>query len=351
MFLQVVLHDPELDFLSNAIIRQMAQFEKFGRYVHPDICMKLQGLFSVYQRRAGNLLYNLNLYGTHGVGKSEHTVSFCNNLFIPGTFTTLDRMTNAADQTDVSVEDQIRGQHEMEEAFVNEKHGRRHADKVNMKKSALTSGILTLASMEIRKIPGLGQIRVPTMHRQAQNYTEVNSSNSMPDENAIGSRYHNCLLTESSIPVEQMYYEVLSDHKKQFWTDYRVCQFLTAWMEKTMETFAIPCRSPYLALAYDISVRMIAYMKAHKLIDGNVNMRRLEIIMNAIRVRTLQKAAILTWHTKGAPHYGEQFEPRQLEDAAPVMYADSSIILFVGISTRRNSSRRIGAMCCTPCGC
>ncbi len=323
------LYDPDMDLFSNCVIRQLAQYEKFGKIVQPIIPYKLRGCFSVYQLRRGQTLYNLNLYGGAGAGKSWATVGFLGKMCIPGTFKCIDRCTGAADQTDQSVHDEIRGQHEMDEAFVNSEHGKKHVDKVNMKKSALTSGTLTLKMCEIQTIPGIGRVRAAKETTQAQNYTEVNCSNTQPGEDAIGSRYHNVLLGESTVPIEQMNFEVDSEANKGVLNDFRVNQLLSCWLEKAMSVFAIPCRKPFMGLFDDISSRMLETLRGWgALPDNGGSVRPLEIMSVMARQLTVEKALLLTFHTKGAPHYGKAFDPTQLTDCAPYLYCDSNITLL-----------------------
>lgn len=202
---EVEMYDPELDLFSNWVIRQMAQYEKFGKIVQPIIPFKLRGCFSVYQRRMGQLLYNFNLYGGGGSGKSFSTIGFFEKMAIPGgTFVTFDKLTNAADQTDEPVDDEIRGQHEMDETYVSAEHGRRQPEKVNLKKSAMTSGTLSLKVFEFQTIAGVpGKFRCGRTVIQAQNFTEVTCSNTVPDDTALGSRFHNVLLGECNLVCER----------------------------------------------------------------------------------------------------------------------------------------------------
>lgn len=324
------LYDDQMDLFSNWIAKQMVQYEKFGKIVQTIIPFKLRGCFSVYQLRLIDiLLYNLNVFGFQGNGKSFLTVSFLQKFCIPGTFKVIDRLTGAADQTDQSVYDEIRGQHEMDEAFVSAAHGKKHVDKVNMKKSALTSGKLTVKICENQRVAGYGTLRGSRLVEQAQNYTEVNCSNTKPDENAIGSRYHNVLLAESNIPVEQMNYEVETVDKKTIITDFRVTQFLSCMMEKAMSVYAVPCRAPFMGLFDDISTRMMDALRAWgAMSDDLATNRALDVMKPMARELTIEKAMLLTFHVKGAVHYGKKYEHHLLVDAAPLAYTDSNIVLL-----------------------
>jgi hypothetical protein len=269
------------------------------------------------------------LYGSHGGGKSHSTVSFLAKFCIPGTFKVIDRCTGAADQTDQSVFDEIRGQHEMDEAFVNSKHGEKNKDKVNMKKSSMTSGAITVKTLEFVNVPGYGRLRGNRELTQAQNYTEVTCSNTRPSEDAIGSRFHNVLLGESKIPVEQMNFEIDTADKKNTVTDFRVTQFLSCMFEKAMSFFAVPCRQPFMGLFNDISVRMVDALRAWGAMEDDQTVSRsLEIMTPMARELVVEKAMLLTFHTKGAPHYGKKYRHEYLIDAAPYAYCDLNILLL-----------------------
>lgn len=322
------LYDPEMDLFSNWVAKQMLQYEKFAAIVQPIIPFKLRGCFSVYQRRLDQLLFNLNLYGSHGGGKSHVTINFLSKFCIPGTFKVIDRCTNAADQTDQSVHDEIRGQHEMDEAFVSTSHGKKHVDKVNMKKSSMTSGKLTVKTLEFQNVPGFGKLRGAREVTQAQNYTEVNCSNTMPDDGAIGSRYHNVLLGVSSVPIEQMNYEIDSEEKKKVINDFRVNQFLSCMFEKAMSLLAVPCRKPFMGLFEDISIRMIDALRSWGALPDESTYRALEIMRPMARQLTVEKAMLLNFHVKGAKHFGKKYNHWQLQDAAVFAWTDEPITLL-----------------------
>ena len=321
--------DPDLDLFSNYVIRQLGMCENFAKIIRTIIPFKMRGLFSVYMRREGQILWNMILHGDHGVGKSFITSGFMMKNCIPGTFKVIDRCTNAADQTDQHVDDEIRGQHEMEEAFISDKHGEKHVDKVNMKKASLTGGVVTLKTIEMQTVPGFGKLRAAREVTQAQNYTEVTCSNSCPSENAIGSRYHAVLLGESDVPTEQMNYEVDTEHKKMLQREFREMQFLSCWINKAMSVFAIPCRQPFMTLFNDISNRMLETGRTWGVISDRTSVRALEIMAPMAWELTVEKAAALTFFTPGGTHFGsKRFEPQQLRDVAPLLYCDSSITLL-----------------------
>lgn len=321
--------DPDLDLFSNYVIRHLGMCENFAKIIRTIIPFKMRGLFSVYMRRDGQILWNMILHGDHGVGKSFITSGFMMKNCIPGTFKVIDRCTNAADQTDQHVDDEIRGQHEMEEAFISDKHGEKHVDKVNMKKASLTSGVVTLKTIEMQTVAGFGKLRAAREVVQAQNYTEVTCSNSSPSENAIGSRYHAVLLGESDVPTEQMNFEVDTEHKKMLQREFREMQFLSCWINKAMSVFAIPCRQPFMTLFNDISNRMLETGRAWGVISDRASVRALEIMAPMAWELTVEKAATLTFFTPGGAHYGsKRFEPQQLRDVAPLLYCDTNITLL-----------------------
>jgi len=302
---EVEMYDDELDLFSNWVLKQMAQYEKFGKIVQPIIPFKVRGCFSVYQRRMNQLLYNMNLYGGGGSGKSFSAIGFLEKMAIPGTFIIYDRVTDAADQTDQSVDDEIRGQHEMDETFVNADQGKKKPDKVNSKKSALTSGQLSLKTFEYQTIAGIpGKFRCARTVVQSQNYTEATCSNTVPDDTALGSRYHNVLLGDSNIPIHEMQYDVPAEAKKGNLDDFRVNQFVSFWTEKAMAIYAIPCRSPFMGLFTDISARMIDSLRSWgALPKGDQVQRSLDLMLPMARQLTIDKAIVLTFHTRGGKYW------------------------------------------------
>lgn len=322
---EVEMVDPNLTFFENWLAKQMGQYEKSGKIARPIITFKLRGTFSVYQLRKGQILYNMNLFGSQGTGKSHLTIVFLSEWNIPGTFKVIDRSTFAANQTDQSVHDAIIGQHEMEEAFVNSDHGKKHVDKVNMKKSSLEGTTTVKRHVQI-KIPGYQNLSGSKETTQAQGYVEVNCSNSMPDANAIGARYHNQLLEDSTVPLEQMTYKVDTKSKKIARDDFRIRQFLSMWTEKSMGTFAIGCREPFMGLFDKLSVRILDCLRNWGVLNNRSNIRALKIMKHMARQLTIEKAIMITYNIKGAIHYDKPFEPSQLIDLAPCLVCDSDIV-------------------------
>ncbi len=330
---EVEMYDGELDLFSNWVLRQMAQYEKFAKMVQPIVPFKVRGCFSVYQRRNNNLLYNVNFYGGPGSGKSFAAIDFTKKVSIPDTVSIYSRVTAAADQTDQAVDDEIRGIHEMPEVFVSAEQGRKHPDMVNQKKDALTSGQLAIKVFEHQTIAGVpGKFRSARTVVQSQNYTEVTCCNVVPDEGALGTRYHNVLVGDSNVPIHEVdNVDVWSDDKKEVADDYRVGQFLSFWTEKAMAIYAIPCRAPFMGLYNDISARMIDSLCAWGALARGDQFARCKNLMDPMaRQLTIDKAALLTFHTRGGAHFGKRdgFDPGQLTAMAPLLYCDSNITLF-----------------------
>lgn len=322
-------YDPKMSLKACMWARQLLQYEKFGKVVQTLIPLKLRGCLSVYQRRLGQILYNLLVYGDFGKGKSFLTISFLNKFMIPNTFTQLDRATAASDQTDQSVHDEIRGYHEAPEHFISEKASNTKRDEVNMKKASITDGTTTVNRAERKTIPGHGTMMVTSTTKRESNFTEVWCTNTQPDERALGNRLHNHLMLDSNIPTNELNYEVDTQDKREIIDTFRVNQFLSFWLEKAMATFAIPCRKPSMTLYHDISARMLESLKTWGVVSKRQSERALEIMEPMARQLTVEKAIMQTWHIEGAPHYGKQFEPEQMHDAAQFLWADSELALFV----------------------
>ena len=306
----------------------MVKYEKVFTIVQAVIPLKIVIVFSVYQRRKG-LLGNFLVYGDHGGGKSFLTNTFAKKTFIPGTFTLLDRTTDAADQTDQNVHDEIRGYNEAPEEFVSESAAKKKPEKVNLKKNAMTEGTTSVKSLEFKDVAGYGKLRGARQSTQALDITEIYCSNTHPDDNALLSRFHAHLMLQPKIPTNEMKFKVSPEDKKEAINDFRVNQFFSCWLEKAMACFAIPCREPFMGLFNDISSRMIDALKDWDIIDGFKNVdRALEIMAHTARELTKERAVMQVYNIEGGKHYGKQFQPEQLTDIAPYLWCDTEITLL-----------------------
>lgn len=326
--LDTEIYDPGLDIYSNHVIRLLALYNICGKMLLPNIVYKLHCLFTVYrQRKPGRQLPNIGIHGAHGDGKSS-ILDYFSNLSIPGTFMVISRSTDAADQTDVPVHDEIRGTHEAEEAFIDSRVAKRHANKVNMKKTALSEGKVTVKRYEDKQVPGGGKLHGFRISTQATEYSEITLSNSIPDDTALASRSHNILLVKSSIPFEEWKHNLSKKKVRKVIDVFRVNQFLCMMLYKAMMVYAVPCREPFMKLFHDISAKICECLREWGILhESFVAGRAIDIMEQTACQKTIERACVLTWHVKGAPHHGKPFHPDQMDDAAPVAYCTSAITL------------------------
>lgn len=330
----IELVDKDMSFLGNAIVKQITQTEKITRIVQPHMCLKLKGLISVYQRRVGQILYNLLAVGDANAGKSFQTVGYMDRFCIPDTFKPIDRVSTAGDQTDQGVHDQMRGSHEMEEAYVNSEVEKRNKEKVNIKKTALTSGKLTIKTLEFVSIPGFMRLRASKETVQAQNYTEVSCSNTAPDETAMATRYDIEWVNSQSIPTEEMKYSVDTEDKVAAVDDFRMNQALSCICYKAMAFFVFGCREPFKQLFLDIAAGMIQRLRLWQVLDAFQGARALEIAEPLAIQLAIENAFHCCYNTEGGPQYGKPFTIEGMRDLGPYLYINTEITLLTFTLTR-----------------
>lgn len=326
--LDIEIYDPDMDLYSNHVIRLLALYNLCGKMLLPHILYKLHCLFTVYRkRRAGRQLPNVGIHGAHGDGKSS-ILDFFANICIPGTFLVISRTTAAADQTDIPVHDEMRGTHEVEEAFINTKVASKHPALVNMKKTSLSEGKVSVKRYQDIPVNGVGKLHGYRISTQATEYSEISLSNTIPDDTALASRSHNILLVRSTIPFEEWKHNLSKKKVRHVIDTFRVNQFLCMMLYKAMMVYAIPCREPFMKLFHDISARICEALRDWGVLhESFVAGRAIDIMEQTACQKTIERATVLTWHTKGSPHHGKPFHPDQMIDAAPVLYCTSNITL------------------------
>jgi hypothetical protein len=325
--IETELSDGQMSFFGNYVVRQLLYMEKFERHVQPVIAYKLGFLCSVYQRRKG-FGYNMMLVGAPQGGKSHGGIDFAEKTYIPGTTKQIDRITGAGDQTDMSVHDEIRLSHEADEELLDTK-SKANRGKLNLKKSVMGSGRTTTRTLEYVNVPGYGKMRGAREATQGSDYVECVASNHPPSRDSeIGNRWHIQMYGQSSIPTEELDYTVEPIEQKLFVNSFRRYQFTSFLFEKAAMCYAIPCRGPYMGLFNDISARMMEIMKMWDAVDERGGKRAIEIMRNAARKIAIDKAALYTFHVRGAKHYGKPFRHEYVADMAPVAYCDSEDTLL-----------------------
>jgi hypothetical protein len=323
------IYDPELDIYSNHIIGLVTMYAKLGKVLHPHFLLLMHFLFSTYRRGKDGLSFNVLIYGGRGDGKSELT-KYLESIGIRGTFTAIGRTTGAADETDTQIHDEIRMVDEQDQAIMASKPSGQDQKVVLKKQIAMTDKRLTLKESSFIQVPGHGKMRASKLVNTAQEYTEVSFSNIVPDEkNAIMDRYHRSLLVRSDIPFEEMAYNVDESQKTIVRELFSTMQFQTMMIIKAMDTFAIPCRTPFMGIHDGIMARMTDALRTWGVIsanDGGLG-RYGTRVRHAVYIMAVERAAICTWHIPGATHYGKKYDHSQLIDCAPFLYVTPKMTL------------------------
>jgi hypothetical protein len=323
------IYDPDLDIYSNHIIGLVTMYAKLGKVLHPHFLLLMHFLFSTYRRGKDGLSFNVLIYGGRGDGKSELT-KYLDSIGIRGTFTAIGRTTGAADETDTQIHDEIRMVDEQDQAIMASKPSGQDQKVVLKKQIAMTDKRLTLKESSFIQVPGHGKMRASKLVNTAQEYTEVSFSNIVPDEkNAIMDRYHRSLLVRSDIPFEEMAYSVDESQKAIVRELFSTMQFQTMMIIKAMDTFAIPCRTPFMGIHDGIMARMTDALRTWGVIsanDGGLG-RYGTRVRHAVYIMAVERAAICTWHIPGAIHYGKKYDHSQLIDCAPFLYVTPKMTL------------------------
>lgn len=324
--LNTEIYDPSLDLYSNHVIRTLFIYNDCGKMLSPHILRLLHGVLSVYARRKG-LALNFAMFGPPGDGKSS-ILDLLADLSIDETFEIISRLTDASDQTDISVHDEIRGVHEADDAFLDEKAAAKNPNKVNMKKTAL-DGKTSVKRHKKINISGVGEIDGFHLSKQATEYSEIILSNKHPQEGtALYSRYYNILLIRSSIPFEEYKHKVVPEKRQLIKDMFRINQFLSMMIYKAMMVFAIPCREPFMRPFLDVSARICEALRDWGIINEEfIAGRTIDYMLKAATQKVIERGALVTWHMPGAIHYGKSFKEEQLMDVAPVLYCTENITL------------------------
>lgn len=324
--------DKDMSFFGNYIARMELSYEKTLRIIHTRYSVMCHGLFSCTQRRDKQLLFSLIIFGPGALGKSASTTGFIMKCAIPGTWTKIDRLTAAADQTDKGVYDEIRVCEEFDDDYVSATSSTKNKEKVNIKKSSMTSGSISVKTFDGVTVPGIGKVRDSRLINIPMNVTEVantNASNIAGD--ALASRYHRENIHETDVPANELNYSVLPEASKRVVDEFRIMQGLSYWVEKSMGIFAI-CRNPNMRLWDDVSDRMLQFLHLRGVLsatDMETNRGRIKDLMTPVaRQFTIENAINCCWNVKGGPCYGKPFHPSQFADVAPYLYCTLDIILF-----------------------
>lgn len=326
---ELILEDEALGIFANAVIKDLEQYAREFKIIHPLVSFLTQGLMSVSQRRIGQILFSIALYSEYGYGKSFLAPGFVRKIFIPGTWVRMDRATDASDQTDQGTHDEIRTYDELEETIVNADYAKKHPEKANLKKTAVVEGEIWTKTFEKRTIQGVGEFRANRTVQTALNYVECGGSNAGKlNKDALGSRYYQKTIKGSNIPPTELNYKVDTEQRKAALDDFRVYQAISYWCEKAMAVFAI-CREPNMQLWYDVMNRIFEYLNAHGVIDIQRQARIIEIMTPFARQMVVKYAYHCTFNVPGGAGYHKPFHPSLLKEMEVYLYCTLDIVLFV----------------------
>jgi hypothetical protein len=326
---ELILEDPSLGLFANAVIKDLGQYSKEIKIIHPLVSFLNQGLLSVAQRRIGQILFSLSFFSEFGMGKSFMGPGFVRKLWIPGTWVRMDRSTDASDQTDQGTHDEIRTYDELDEVIVNADYAKKHPEKANLKKTAVVEGEICIKTFEKRTIQGVGEFRANRSVQTALNYVEVGGTNNGKiNKDALGSRYYQKTIKGSNIPPTELNYKVDPDKRRAALDDFRVYQAISYWCEKSMAVFAM-CREPNMQLWYDVMNRIFEYLNSYGIIDIQRQARILEIMTPFCRQMVLKYAYHCTFNVPGGAGYHKIFHPTLIKAMEEHLYVTLDVILFV----------------------
>ncbi len=106
---EFITYDPRLDPFGNTMLQQLDIYVRYGRILHPIICLLSEGLFSCYDQFK-QLCFNMLLHGRFDSGKTHTAIrALVDFSTIPHTATECSLATDAADTTANHVYDEIEG--------------------------------------------------------------------------------------------------------------------------------------------------------------------------------------------------------------------------------------------------
>lgn len=328
----IFVFDKSMNVYSNYLVSILAQYRNIGKCLLPHIMYEFQATFSVYRRRyldSKELVSCFLLHGSPNDGKSNLVNGFA-KMCIDGTHKLTTTETDKSGETDTHEFDLIIVRHETPEEYVKVSEGKKKANKVNQKKSAMSEGKTVTVVHERVVVNGMA-MRTNRESVRATHVAEINISNSAPDEKAaLAQRFRKLLSYQSEIPMHHFWnpnqntqeYKDMEDH-------FRITQFLEIQARKQMAVFAVPCDKIFMGLFNLISGKMIDTLHDWGILDSkSVSGRILSLMRNEVEGSVLKKSFVYTFHMEGAQHHNKPFYEEQMKDCAPFWYAGIAETLF-----------------------
>jgi len=330
---EVYLADPEMGFFGNSMMNTFESLYYHFRLSQPRITTLLEGLYSVYSvdfDSDDKLKFNLLLTGVHAAGKSKHVVEMGQKLFIPGTWTAIDKITGAADTTDFGIEMVVRFLDEAPRYYLDPKAASRNPEKTQQKQTALSKGETRSRIFEHRTGADGRSYRDARDVISRQNYVEAGCSN-MPyaSETAITSRFCARTMADAARIKDMSKMNTYTPDElallPQYVERFRRIQFFSAISKQAIGVMAI-CE-PEMQLWEELSSRIIDNLFIWTGQNGKLDRHKKRMRLFAEQL-TNRLAAHLTWDIRGAPYFGQPFQIKHLEYFQRVNYVTPPIVLF-----------------------
>jgi hypothetical protein len=326
--------DVNMSLFANAISQHSLRLERLMKLAQPLIAIKAEGLFSVYARRKGQLLFHYCNYGGKDKGKSYTVINGGKAQMIPGSYTDEQIATDAAYLTDTDYEHVILFRDEIEEFIVNPKLANgKDAKKANVKKATMTSGETHLRVFEKMEVPGTGRtIRTSRQVGCRTNIAECATTNFSVEpgvsSSALVSRYFVESMKSCTAAIDQYNWKCSPKEKKEAENFFCINQAMSAIIEQAMTMNAI-VRSPSMTMWEDIRGRITDGLRNRGILgreDGVRGLAKWDVFMRQLIVKM---AIHYAYDVPGAPFYGKSFEPSQLTEVQRYLYFQSDYALYM----------------------
>jgi len=335
MSFEVYLVDGKMGFFGNTVMTLVDGLLNYHRLSQPRITVLLEGLESVYEVRwntEDRLKFNFIVTGKHAAGKSKHTVDMGKVLFIPGTHTTQDKQTDAADTVEEDVLMMMRLSDEIEDYCINATAAKNKPQLARQKQTALTTGKLSSRVYEQQVDKNGRTKRVARVFQTRLDYVEGGCSNQpMSEPTPITSRFFVTTMAdvtaENDVTQMNNFTPEQLGFQNQFTERFRRNQFILAITQQAMGVMGI-YPEPEMQLFDDVIGRVKKNLWFWT--GSTTNITRTITRMRCIAIiYVIRMAQHYTWDIRGAPHFKQPFKVEHLKTLERYLYVTPDIILFV----------------------
>ena len=324
------LEDPSIGFFGNSMLKTIHIMSYTFLLKQPKYSLLTEGLFSIYEVLR-KIRFHLLVFGPPEAGKSFHIIDFLMKTLIPGTYTSVDHATNAADLVDEPIEMEIRLMQELNSIFYDPKAAARNQKLVDRFKAAMTSGELNSNVFEYQKNAVTGESRRTSRKiKTRQDYVIVGTGNGAPEnKTALSSRSVNQTMPCS---IDSYLCRDSPENKNPMLEIHAISylrrnQFLS-WIIKEMMTTGVITRDIEMQLWNDVKDRMIDNMSMWS--GSEDRNRAINLMESLVRQYVVKMAAHFTWDIAGAKYFGKEFKLEHITDELQrYLYVTEDIIIFV----------------------